>query len=123
MPLTKEQLAEFEKLLLKWREEIISEQQKSVHDLQHQEATVMPDLADQAAAETDLTFDLRVRDREQRLLRKIDEALERIKRGEYGICENCGGDIGVRRLRARPVTTLCIDCKNEQEQQERTLGG
>ncbi len=120
MPLTKEQLAEFEELLRNWRKELIEGQKKSIHALHEQESVVHPDLADQAAAEMDVNFDLRLRDRERKLLRKIDEALERIKTGEYGICENCGADIGVRRLRARPVTTLCIDCKTAQEQEERT---
>lgn len=120
MPLTKEQLAEFEQILRNWRRDLIEEQKKSVHALHEQESVVQPDLADQAAAEMDINFDLRLRDRERKLLRKIDEALERIRTGEYGICENCGADIGVRRLRARPVTTLCIDCKTAQEQEERT---
>jgi len=123
MPLTEKQLKEFEELLRRWRREIIEGQQKSLHALHEQEAETHPDLADQATAEMDLNLDLRLRDRERKLLRKIDEALDRIKRGEYGICENCGGDIGIKRLRARPVTTLCIDCKSEQERQERTIAG
>jgi DnaK suppressor protein len=79
-----------------------------------------PDPTDQASMETDLNFDLRIKDRERKLIRKIDQALDRIKEGDFGMCESCGGDIGVKRLQARPVTTLCIDCKTAQEQEERT---
>lgn len=78
-----------------------------------------PDVSDQASAEVDQNFSMRIREREQRLLKKIDEALERMKTDTYGICERCSGDIPYKRLKARPVTTLCIDCKTLQEQEER----
>ncbi len=77
-----------------------------------------PDLSDQASAEADQNFILRLREREQKLIKKIDEALERIENGEYGICEKCEEPISEKRLKARPVTTYCIDCKTEQEEQE-----
>ena len=78
-----------------------------------------PDLADQATAEANQNFTLRLREREQKLLKKIEDAIARIADGSFGICEACGEEIGVKRLMARPVTTLCIDCKTEQEAQEK----
>jgi DnaK suppressor protein len=87
------------------------------------EQTVFPDLGDQATAETDRNFMLRLKGREQRLLNKIEEALERIDSGGYGICDSCGENIKIPRLEARPVTTLCIECKTEQEEEEKLLGG
>src|SRR5512138_102356 len=87
-------------------------------DLQ-QEAVNLPDPTDLATSESDQSFSTRLRERERKLLAKIDEALGRIKDGEYGICESCGEEISEGRLRARPVTTLCISCKTEQEEQER----
>lgn len=78
-----------------------------------------PDVSDQASAEVDQNFSMRIREREQKLLKKIDEALDRMKTNTYGICERCGGDIPYKRLKARPVTTLCIECKTLQEQEER----
>jgi DnaK suppressor protein len=78
-----------------------------------------PDMTDQASAETDQYFLLRLKEREQKLLKKIDDALERIANGTFGICESCGKEIGYKRLKARPVTTLCIDCKTQQEAEEK----
>lgn len=78
-----------------------------------------PDVSDQASAEVDQNFSMRIREREQKLLKKIDEALERMKTNTYGICERCEGEIPYKRLKARPVTTLCIECKTLQEQEER----
>jgi DnaK suppressor protein len=82
------------------------------------EGTNFPDMSDQATAEQDQSLNIRMRSREQKLLVKIEEALERIGSGTYGICETCGETIAFQRLKARPVTTLCIDCKTEQEAQE-----
>jgi len=81
--------------------------------------TVFPDLGDQATAEMDRNFMLRLRGRERKLLKKIDEAIERIDRNVFGICEKCGEEIDIRRLEARPVTTMCIDCKILEEEEER----
>lgn len=78
-----------------------------------------PDVSDQASAEVDQNFSMRIREREQKLLKKIDEALDRMKARTYGICERCAEDIPYKRLKARPVTTLCIECKTIQEQEER----
>lgn len=79
----------------------------------------LPDLGDQATAETDKNFTLRLREREQKLLKKIDDAIDRISEGTFGICESCDGKITPKRLKARPVTTLCIECKTIQEQDEK----
>ena len=82
----------------------------------------VPDPNDRATIESDRSFELRIRDRERKLLSKIEDALIRIDEGEYGICEECGCDINVKRLEARPVTTLCIDCKTLQEKKEKSQG-
>ncbi len=81
--------------------------------------TIFPDLGDQATAETDRNFMLRLRGREQRLLKKIDEAIERIDNGTFGICDDCGNEFDIKRLDARPVTTMCIECKTLQEEEEK----
>ena len=78
-----------------------------------------PDVTDQAAAEADKNFTIRLREREQKLLKKIDEALSRIENGTFGICEHCGEEISYKRLYARPVTTYCIECKTKQEEEEK----
>jgi len=79
----------------------------------------LPDLGDQATAVADQNFMLRLKEREQKLLKKIDEALDRITQGTFGVCESCGGEISFKRLQARPVTTLCIECKTKQEEDEK----
>lgn len=81
--------------------------------------TNFPDPNDRATQESDRNFELRIRDRERKLLNKIREALERIEEGTFGICESCGDQISEARLKARPVTTLCIDCKMEEERKEK----
>jgi len=120
MALTKKQLDEFKKQLTDWRAELELGQNVTMHAMHEQEQNAFPDPTDQASMETDRNFDLRIKDRERRLIRKIDQAINRIKENEFGICDSCGGDISSKRLHARPVTTLCIDCKIEQEQEERT---
>jgi DnaK suppressor protein len=81
-----------------------------------------PDPTDRASAETDRNFMLRIRDRESKLIKKIKKALDRMEAGTFGICEECGEDIAIKRLKARPVTTQCIECKRKQEAVERALG-
>lgn len=81
-----------------------------------------PDPTDRASLETDRNFMLRIRDRELKLIKKIKKALDRIDNGTFGVCESCGDDIGDKRLKARPVTTQCIDCKEAEEATERALG-
>ena len=120
MALTKKQLSDFEKQLTDWRTELATGQTENMHAMHEQEQNAFPAPTDQASMETDRNFDLRIKDRERKLIKKIDQAVNRIKEGEFGSCDTCGGDISVKRLQARPVTTLCIDCKTEQEQEERT---
>jgi len=120
MALTKKQLAEFETQLTEWKGELEIGQSDNVQSMTGQEQTAFPDPTDQATMETDRNFDLRIKDRERKLIKKIDQAITRIHDGEFGECESCGGAISVKRLHARPVTTLCIECKTAQEQEERT---
>ncbi len=87
------------------------------------DGTNFPDMSDQATVEQDQSLNIRMRSREQRLLVKIEEALERIANGEYGSCSSCGEEIALPRLKVRPVTTLCIECKTEQEAEEAMAPG
>ncbi len=103
--------------LLGQKTSLLNEAEMALNELPGQ--TVFPDLGDQATAETDRNFMLRLREREQRLLQKIDEALDRIEKKTFGICEDCGEEIDIKRLAARPVTTMCIDCKTLQEEEEK----
>jgi DnaK suppressor protein len=107
--------------LLKQRESLLNEAESALNELPGQ--TIFPDLGDQATAETDRNFMLRLRGREQRLLKKIDEAVDRIETGVFGICDDCGNEIDIKRLEARPVTTMCIECKTLQEEEERLREG
>lgn len=103
--------------LVQQKETLLSEAETALNELPGQ--TIFPDLGDQASAEIDRDFLLRLRGREQRLLKKIDEAIDRIDSGTFGICEDCGNEIDIKRLLARPVTTMCIECKTLQEEEER----
>ena len=103
--------------LQKQRQAILEEAGEGLSKREGQEA--FPDVSDQASAEVDQNFTMRIKEREQKLLKKIDEALDRLKNNTYGICERCEEEIPYQRLKARPVTTLCIDCKTLQEQEER----
>ncbi len=103
--------------LLEQREALLAGAENALNTLPGQ--TLFPDLGDQASAEIDRDFLLRLKGREQRLLKKIDDAVDRIDNGTFGICEDCGNEIGIKRLLARPVTTMCIECKTLQEEEER----
>lgn len=103
--------------LQKQRVAILEEAGGALTNRERQEA--FPDVSDQASAEVDQNFTMRIKEREQKLLKKIDEALDRLKRNIYGICERCEEEIPYQRLKARPVTTLCIACKTIQEQEEK----
>jgi len=118
-PLTRREkkIQEIKKRLIVQKEALLSEAEEALNELPGQ--TTFPDLGDQASAETDRNFMLRLRGREQRLLKKIENALDRIENGIFGICEKCGEEIDLRRLDARPVTTMCIDCKTQQEEEEK----
>jgi len=111
------------KKLLKQREELLSEAEHTINTKLGKEKESFPDPTDQAVAELDNNFLLRLRGREQKLLKKIDEAIARIDGGTYGVCESCGGSISAKRLEARPVTTLCIECKTQQEEEEKRQEG
>jgi DnaK suppressor protein len=116
-------LLAIKKKLLKQREELLSEAENTLNSKISSEKESFPDPTDQAVAELDSNFTLRLRGREQKLLRKIDEAIARIEGGTYGVCESCGDQISVKRLEARPVTTLCIECKTRQEEEEKMHAG
>uniref|UniRef100_A0A7C4NT44 RNA polymerase-binding protein DksA n=1 Tax=Thermodesulfobacterium geofontis TaxID=1295609 RepID=A0A7C4NT44_9BACT len=117
----KEKLEFFKQLLLKRREEILKEVMETKKELT-EIGEPLPDALDQATRESNLAFELRLRDREQKLLKKIEKALRKIEEGTYGICEACGTEIDEKRLIARPEATLCIDCKRAQERMERIKG-
>jgi len=91
-----------------------------LHDLQEEGGLQEPDIADRAAVETEVALEMRARDRQRKLLSKIDEALQRIEEGNYGYCEETGEKIGIKRLEARPVATLTIDAQERHERKERT---
>ncbi|TAL27311.1 MAG: hypothetical protein EPN94_01795 [Nitrospirae bacterium] len=110
-------LQEIKKKLLGQKEALLAEAEEALNALPGQ--TVFPDMGDQATAETDRNFMLRLRSREQKLLKKIEDAVERIDCNTFGICDDCGEAIDIRRLVARPVTTLCIECKTQQEEEEK----
>ena len=116
----KRELDSFRVLLEERRQELMIEASRTV-DGMGEGREQFPDPTDRASLEGNRNLMLRIRDRARKLISKIDEALERITDGSYGKCEECDGDIGLERLRARPVTTLCIDCKSVQEAQERKL--
>ncbi len=109
----------FRNLLQSRLEALVGEARSTMSNLSEGDESYA-DPTDRAAAESDRNFLLRIRDRERRLIVKIQEALERVEDGTYGFCETCSEEIGAKRLEARPVTTQCIDCKTEAEQREKT---
>ena len=117
----KKKLENFREILTGRFQELLAEAEKTVTGMTSANDNY-PDPTDRASLESDRNFMLRIRDRERKLLSKIKSALDRIDSGEFGICEMCGDDIGEDRLKARPVTTLCIACKKQQEANERARG-
>ncbi|QXE90109.1 RNA polymerase-binding protein DksA [Geomonas subterranea] len=113
-----EKLEYFRGILQEEKRSLLEEAGRTVMEM-NSDTTNFPDPTDRATQESDRTFELRIRDRERKLIVKIQEALNRIDSGTFGICEVCEEDISEARLKARPVTTLCIDCKMEQEKKER----
>jgi DnaK suppressor protein len=111
----------FREILIAWKQSLMEEVDRTVHHMQD-EATNFPDPNDRATQESEFSLELRTRDRERKLIKKIDEALERLDSHEYGYCEACGVEIGIRRLEARPTATLCIDCKTLDEIREKQRG-
>lgn len=120
---TDTKLLAIKKKLLKQRQDLLTEAGQTLNNKISTEKESFPDPTDQAVAELDNNFVLRLRGREQKLLKKIDEAISRIDGGTYGVCESCGGPISIKRLEARPVTTLCIECKTRQEEEEKLQAG
>ena len=116
-----EQSAHFRVLLLNWKRNLMEEVDRTMHHMQD-EAANFPDPNDRATQEEEFALELRTRDRERKLIKKIDEAVQTLETGDYGYCELCGVEIGVGRLEARPTATLCIDCKTLDEIKERQLG-
>jgi DnaK suppressor protein len=114
------QLAHFRKMLEEMKRDLSQDIDRTVHTMQD-EATIFADPNDRASQESDMSLELRNRDRERKLIKKIDETIQRIDAGEYGYCESCGVEIGLKRLEVRPTATLCIDCKTLDELRERQV--
>jgi len=115
------QLEHFRLILNNWRQELMEEVDRTIHHLRD-EATNFPDPNDRATQESEFGLELRARDRERKLLKKIGAALERIEDGSYGYCEETGEEIGLRRLEARPIATLCLEAQERHELVERHYG-
>jgi DnaK suppressor protein len=115
-----QKIQEIKKNLIEQRNALLSEAEEALNVLPGQ--TIFPDMGDQASAEIDRSFMLRLRGREQKLLKKIEAAIEKIDSGAFGICDVCGEEITIKRLEARPVTNMCISCKTEQEEEEKLRG-
>ena len=112
------QLEHFRQILLEWKAQLQEEVERTVSHMRD-DANNYADPADRATQEEEFALELRTRDRERKLIRKIDETLERIRTEDYGYCEECGIEVGLRRLEARPTATLCVDCKTLDEIRER----
>ena len=115
------QVEHFRNILQNWKRSLMEEVDRTVHHMQD-EAANFPDPTDRATQESEFSLELRTRDRERKLIRKIDSSLRRIDDHDFGFCESCGADIGIRRLEARPTAGMCVDCKSLEEIRERQLG-
>ena len=118
--MNKKQLAHFRHILETLKVELSQDIDRTVHTMQD-EATVFADPNDRASQESDMALELRNRDRERKLIKKIEETIAKIESQDYGYCESCGVEIGLKRLEARPTATLCIDCKTLDEVREKQL--
>lgn len=116
-----EQIEHFRSILLHWKDELMGEVNRTVHHMQD-EASNFPDPTDRATQESDFSLELRTRDRERKLIKKIDESIAMLDSGDYGYCEACGVEIGIKRLEARPTASQCIDCKTLDEIREKQMG-
>ena len=116
--MNEKQSEHFRHILQNWRSELMEEVDRTVNHMKD-EASNFPDPADRATQEEEFSLELRTRDRERKLIKKIDSMIERIKQEDYGFCDACGVDIGIKRLEARPTATMCIDCKTLSEIKER----
>jgi DnaK suppressor protein len=110
----------FKQKLLRWQHDILNESTETLHDLQEEGGLQEPDIADRASVETEVALEMRARDRQRKLLSKIQEALQRIDEGGYGYCEETGEPIGIKRLQARPIATLTVEAQERHERKERT---
>jgi DnaK suppressor protein len=119
--MSKKMLEHFRTILNAWKQELLDEVSRTVHTMQDETAN-HPDPNDRASQETDMSLELRSRDRERKLIKKIEEATAKIDSNDYGYCDTCGVEIGVQRLEARPTATLCIDCKTLDEIREKQMG-
>ena len=117
-----EKLQYFQELLIKRLEDLLKESEKTVSGMTTSKEGNFPDPTDRASLETDRSYLLRLKDRERKLANKVQEAIKRIEAGTFGICESCEGNISIKRLEARPVTTYCIDCKKNEEALEKAHG-
>ncbi len=120
--LNKKDLKRFKAMLDESKRQLLASAKKTLSEESSFDTNELPDEIDQASSEYQQSMIFRLRDREKFLLAKIDKALQRIETGTFGICEKCEEEISIKRLEARPVTTLCIRCKEEQEQKERSFG-
>ena len=116
------QLAHFRTILETLKAELMNDIERTVHTMQD-EATVFADPNDRASQETDIAIELRNRDRERKLIKKIEKTLKKVEDEDFGYCESCGVEIGIRRLEARPTADLCIDCKTLAEIREKQMAG
>ncbi len=119
--MSSEQEAHFRAILQAWKANLMEEVDRTVHHMQD-EAANFPDPNDRATQESEFSLELRTRDRERKLIKKIDSTLEKLDNHDYGYCESCGVEIGIRRLEARPTASLCIDCKTLDEIREKQMG-
>ncbi len=116
------QVEHFENILQAWKKQLMEEVDSTVTHLK-EDANAYADPLDRASQEEGFSLELRTRDRERKLIKKIEQALDAIEHHDYGFCEDCGTEIGIRRLEARPTATKCIDCKTFEEIRERQAGG
>ena len=119
--MNEKQVEHFKNILLAWKRDLMEEVDRTVHHMQD-DAANFPDPNDRATQESEFSMELRARDRERKLIKKIDESIRHLDNDEFGYCEACGVEIGVKRLEARPTATLCIDCKILDEIREKQMG-
>ncbi|WP_386686474.1 RNA polymerase-binding protein DksA [Lonepinella sp. MS14437] len=119
--MNEKQIAHFRKILQTWYDQIVNEASRTVSHMRD-EASNFPDPADRATQEEEFSLELRARDRERKLMKKIESTLKKLDTGDFGYCNSCGVEIGIRRLEARPTADLCIDCKTLAEVREKQMG-
>jgi DnaK suppressor protein len=119
--MNEKQVEHFKNILKSWKNELMEEVDRTVHHMQD-DAANFPDPNDRATQESEFSMELRARDRERKLIKKIDESMHNLENEDYGYCEACGVEIGVKRLEARPTANLCIDCKILDEIREKQMG-